>query len=358
MPRCHGGIMALDAALLVAPSASVREALETITKNSRQAVMVVAADGRLVGIVTDGDIRRGFLRGVTIDGQVGELMNRQPVTAPVGVARDEALALLQRRNLRHLPVVDASGRLVDVILFEDLLRPLPLPNAAVLMAGGDGSRLRPLTDTVPKPLLRVGGKPLLEILIERLRACGVSRFFVTVRYKSEMIEAHFGDGGRLGVRIRYVREEAPLGTAGALAELPEPLAEPFFLVNGDILTKCDFRAMLDFHGRWQADLTVGTVPHTVEVPYGVLQVDGERLAGIQEKPRLDFLVNAGVYVVGPAALPLVPRQRAVDAPELIPLLKQAGRTVVAFPIREYWLDVGQHGDFHQANQDVAEGLLD
>jgi dTDP-glucose pyrophosphorylase len=350
--------MALDAALLVAPSASVREALEAITKNSRQAVMVVADDGRLVGLVTDGDIRRGFLRGVTIDGRIADLMNPHPITAPVGIGRDEALALMQPRNLRHLPVVDAGGRLLDVMLFDELLRPVPLPNAAVLMAGGDGSRLRPLTDAVPKPLLRVGGKPLLEILIERLRACGVSRFFVTVRYKSEMIEKHFGDGARLGVRIRYVREEEPLGTAGALTRLPEALAEPFFLVNGDILTRCDFRAMLDFHQRWHADLTVGTVPHTVEVPYGVLQVEGERLAGIDEKPRLDFLVNAGVYVVEPGALPLVPRDRALDAPELISLLKQAGRAVVAFPIREYWLDVGQQGDFHRANQDVAEGLLD
>jgi dTDP-glucose pyrophosphorylase len=350
--------MALDVALLVAPSASVREALEAITKNSRQAVMVVAEDGRLVGIVTDGDIRRGFLRGVGIDGRIAELMNRQPIKASSGVTRHEALALMQRRSLRHLPIVDEAGRLVDVMLLDELLRPTPLPNAAVLMAGGDGSRLRPLTDAVPKPLLRVGGKPLLEILIERLRACGVYRFFVTVRYKSEMIEAHFADGARLGVRLCYVREESPLGTAGALARLPERLTEPFFLVNGDILTKCDFGAMLDFHHRWHADLTVGTVPHVVEVPYGVLQVDGERLTGVEEKPRLDFLVNAGVYVVEPGALPLVPRERPFDAPELIPLLKQAGRTVVAFPIREYWLDVGQHGDFHRANQDVAEGLLD
>jgi dTDP-glucose pyrophosphorylase len=350
--------MALDAALLVAPSASVREALETITKNSRQAVIVVADDGRLVGLVTDGDIRRGFLRGVTIDGQIADIMNPHPITAPAGITREEALALMQRRSLRHLPVVDSGGRLLDVMLLDELLRPVPLPNAAVLMAGGDGSRLRPLTDAVPKPLLRVGGKPLLEILIERLRACGVSRFFVTVRYKSEMIERHFGDGARLGVRIRYVREDEPLGTAGALTRLPEPLAEPFFLVNGDILTRCDFRAMLDFHQRWHADLTVGTVPHTVEVPYGVLQVEGERLAGIDEKPRLDFVVNAGVYVVAPGALTLVPRDRPFDAPALIALLKQAGRAVVAFPIREYWLDVGQQGDFHRANQDVSEGLLD
>jgi NDP-sugar pyrophosphorylase family protein len=244
------------------------------------------------------------------------------------------------------------------MLFEDLLRPVPVPNAAVVMAGGDGRRMRALSEDVPKPLLRVGHKPLLEILIERLRAAGVWQFFVTVRHKSEMIEAHFGDGSRLGVRIRYVREEAPLGTAGALGRLPEPLAEPFFLVNGDVLTKCDFLGMLEFHRRCRADLTVGAVPHTVEVPYGVLRVEGERLEAVEEKPRLDFLVNAGIYVVEPAVVPRIPRGRAFDATELIRLLKDQGRPVVAFPIRDYWLDVGRDGEWHRANRDVAEGLLD
>jgi NDP-sugar pyrophosphorylase family protein len=285
-------------------------------------------------------------------------MNPHPIAAAAGIARHEALAFMQQRNLRHLPVVDATDRLVDILLLDDLLQPVPLPNAAVLMAGGDGSRLRPLTDAIPKPLLRVGGKPLLEVLIERLRAIGVYQLYVTVRYKSEMIEAHFGDGGRLGVRIRYVREEVPLGTAGALARLPDSLTEPFFLINGDILTKCDFLAMLDFHRRHRAALTVGTVPHTIELPYGVLRMEGERLDRIEEKPRLDFTINAGVYVVDPSALPVIPRDRAFDAPELIPLLRRTGGAVVAFPIREYWLDVGQHSDFHRANQDVAEGLLD
>ena len=350
--------MTFDGAWIIAPSASVREALEAITKNSHQAIMVVDDAGRLAGIVTDGDVRRGLLRGVPLEGAVRDVMNPRPATAEPSISRAEALVLMQRRRLRHLPLVDAGGRLVDVLLLDDLLRPTPLPNVAVLMAGGAGTRLRPLTETVPKPLLSVGGKPLLEILVERLRAAGVQEFFLTVRYKSEMFEAHFGDGARLGVRIRYIREEIPLGTAGGLTRLPGPLTEPFFLVNGDILTKCDIRAMLDFHRRWHADLTVGTVPHTVEVPYGVLEVEGEQLSAISEKPRLDFLINSGVYVVEPSALALIPRDQPFDAPDLIPLLKKAGRPVVAVPIREYWLDVGRVADFTQANRDVAEGLLE
>ena len=350
--------MALDGALLVPPTASVRQTLETITKNSRQAVMVVDDAGLLVGVVTDGDVRRGLLRNVPLDGRVADLMNRTPVTAPAGTSRADALVLMQQRSLRHLPVVDDAGRLLDVMLLDDLLRPVPIPNAAVLMAGGDGRRLRGISEAVPKPLLRVGGKPLLEILVERLRACGVSDFFVTVRYKSEMIESHFGDGSRLGVRMRYVREDEPLGTAGALARLPETLTLPFFLVNGDILTKCDFLGLLDVHRRHTADLTVGAVEHTVEVPYGVLRVDGEHLVAVDEKPRLDFLINAGIYVVEPSVIARIPTERPFHATDLIRLLKQAGRTVVTVPIREYWLDVGRDGDFHQANRDVAEGLLD
>src|SRR5688572_5589378 len=179
----------LDGALLVPPTASVRQTLETTTKNSRQVVMVVDDDARLVGVVTDGDIRGGLLGGVAVDGRVSDLMNPRPVATPAGTTGAAGLSLMQERRLRHLPVVDAGGRLVEVMLFDDLLRPVPIPNAAVVMAGGDGRRMRGVSENVPKPLLRVGGKPLLEILIERLRAAGISRIFITVRYKSEMIEA-------------------------------------------------------------------------------------------------------------------------------------------------------------------------
>lgn len=350
--------MAIDSALLVLPRASVRDALETITKNSRQAVFVVDDDGRLAGLVTDGDIRRAILRGVGLDDRVTAVMNPRPVSVPLGTGRAAALAMMQRRTIRHLPVVDERGRLVDVILLDDALRPATLPNAAVLMAGGEGSRLRPLTDATPKPLLSVGGKPLLEILVERLRDAGVRDFWMSVGYKSEMIEERFGDGGALGVRIRYVREQEPLGTAGSLRLLDRMAADPFFLVNGDILTKCDFRAMLAFHERERADVTVGTVPYSVDVPYGILDVSGARLAAVTEKPRLDFSVNAGIYVVQPAVIDLIPDGRRFDVPDVLRLLLETGRPVATYPIREYWLDVGRHDDFHRAERDVAEGLLD
>ena len=350
--------MALNPNLVVSPSATLREVLEAVTKNSKWAVAVVDPGGRLVGLVTDGDIRRAMLRGASLEAPVERMMNRSPVVAPPGTPRAEALALMHQRVIRHLPLVDARGVLVDLLVLEDLLEPPALPNVAVLMAGGAGSRLRPLTEATPKPLLKVGGKPLLEILVERLRGAGVREFLVTVNYKSHMIEDHFGDGSRLGVRVRYIREREPLGTAGSLRLAEELPRGAFFLVNGDILTKCDFRAMLDFHGAAGVELTVGTVPHAVELPYGVLEVEGDRLTGVAEKPRLDFTVNSGIYVVERACVDLIPHGRVFDMPDLIRALVAAGRRVAAFPIHDYWLDVGRHDDFWKADRDVAEGLLD
>lgn len=348
----------LNPNLIVSPDASLRDVVETMTKNSRQVAAVVDDAQRLVGLVTDGDIRRALLRGATLAEPVARVMNTKPVTAPPAITRAEALAVMHTKVIRHLPLVDRDGRLVELLVQDDLLDEGPLPNVAVLMAGGQGSRLRPLTESVPKPLLRVGGKPLLEIMVERLRANGVQRFFISVHYKSEQIEAHFGDGSRLGVRIGYLREPEPLGTAGALQLLGAAWAEPLFLVNGDIITKCDFRSMLAFHRRNDADLTVGLVPYEVDVPYGVFEVEGDRLAGVSEKPRLEFQVNSGIYVIGPSLRALIPDGRVFDATELIRLAVSTGRTVKAFPITDYWLDVGRHDDFHKADRDVAEGLLD
>jgi NDP-sugar pyrophosphorylase family protein len=320
--------------------------------------LVVSADQRLVGLVTDGDVRRALLRDASLEGPVSAAMNRTPVTVAAGTPRGEALSLMQRRHLRHLPVIDGDGRLADLLVLEELLAPAALPNHAVLMAGGDGTRLRPLTESVPKPLLRVGGKPLLEILVERLRDAGVRTIHVAVHHKSAMIEEHFGDGSRLGVAIRYVREPEPLGTAGALGLVEDLGRAPCLMINGDILTRCDFRAMLAFHERQGAEVTVGTVPHDVDLQYGVVEVADDRLLRVAEKPRLQFLINSGIYVLSPAAVRLVQPGEHLDATDLVRRLIAAGRPVAAYAITDYWLDVGRHDDFRKADRDVAEGLLD
>lgn len=349
--------MAVNPALVISPAASIREALEAITKNSRQAVVVVEADGRLAGLVTDGDLRRAMLRGLSLSDPITQAMNAHPTVAPAATDRGEALARMRARGMRHLPLVDGAGRLVDLVWLEDLLDIGRIPNHAVLMAGGDGKRLRPLTEAMPKPMLRVGGKPILEVLVERLRAAGVRSFHVTVRHRSEMIEEHFGDGSRHDVSIRYIREAEPLGTAGALTLLGETVQHPFFLVNGDILTKCDFRSMLAFHERTGAHITVGAVRQQIDVQYGVLEIEGERVTSLSEK-RLDLWINGGIYVIEPSLLAKIPPGRFFDATELIHLLLQHNANVGAFPIRDYWLDVGRLDDFHKADRDVAEGLLD
>jgi len=345
--------------VLVRQGATLRETLECITKSGKQLALVVDADGRLIGLATDGDLRKAILRGVSLEAPVEQAMNATPLVAERNLSAGAALALMRGRAIRQLPVVDAERRVVDLLFLDDLVAPPSLPNAAVIMAGGEGKRLRPLTESTPKPLLRVGGKPLLEIMIERLRASGIREIWITLHYKSEMIREHLGNGDQHGVKIRYHYEDAPRGTAGSLRDLLSYLDRPFLLLNADILTKCDFRAMFDFHSEHDAVMTVGTVPYTVDLPYGVLEVDGARLAGVTEKPRLDYMINSGIYVMSPVAIELaIAVNEPVDVPDVIERLIKLRRHVVAFPIREYWLDVGRHDDFHKADRDIAEGLLE
>ena len=348
----------LDPALVVSPGASLRQALATITGNGRQAAAVVDAERRLVGLVTDGDLRKAILRGVGLDEPVAEAMNTKPVAAAVETSRESALALMRRRAIRHLPIVDGDGRLTDLWLLDELLAPPPLDCPAVIMAGGEGRRLRPFTDTTPKPLLAVGGRPLLEILVDRLRASGVSSILMAVRHKSQMIRDHFGSGEHFGVAIDYVEEPVPLGTIGALTLIAPPMRGPFLVLNGDILTKCDFRAMIEFHRERSAALTVAVSLHQVEIPYGEFTLQGDRVVDVAEKPRKEFPVNAGIYVLEPSVVDLIPRDQYVDATDLLRLLLGRGLPVAAYLMREYWLDVGRQFDFEKANRDVAEGLLE
>lgn len=348
------------AQVLVREGASIREVLERITRSGKQIALVVDPESRLVGLVTDGDLRKALLRGVPLEAKIEEAMNRAPTVGTLGLPSAEALALMRSRSIRHLPLLDSRGRVVDLLILEELLAPAPpLKTRAVIMAGGEGRRLRPLTESKPKPLLSVGGKPILEILIERLRQSGIVEILVALHHKSEMIRDQLGDGARLGVRVEYVEEPVPLGTMGALTLVRKRLDAPFFVVNGDILTKCDFRAMWEFHrSQPGAAMTVGVSLHQVEIPYGEFTLRGTRVTRVDEKPRKEFPVNAGIYVVDPSAVDLIPSGRYFDATDLIRLLVSRDRPVAAYLIREYWLDVGRHDDLQKANRDVAEGLLD
>jgi NDP-sugar pyrophosphorylase family protein len=310
-------------------------------------------------VVTDGDLRRALLRGQSLQSKVDEAMNRRPVVAAPGIPAAEALALMRARGLRHLPVVDGLRKVVDLLRQEELLEPPPLPTCAVIMAGGEGKRLRPLTDATPKPLLSVGGKPILEILIERLRQSGVRDVILALHHKSEMIRERLGDGGRLGVQVTYVLEPEPRGTMGALTLLPARPPAPFFVLNSDILTKCDFRSMWNYHGEQDgAAMTVGVSLHQVDLPYGEFTLRNGRVMTVEEKPRKEYPINAGIYVLSPSAVDAIPRDRFFDATDLIRAVLDAGSPVAAYLIREYWLDVGRHFDLEKANRDMAEGLFE
>jgi dTDP-glucose pyrophosphorylase len=347
------------ASCTLALGASLRAVLEAMTRSGKQIVLVVDADQRLAGVVTDGDVRRAILRGASLDAKVDEMVNRNPMTGPAGLSASEALQVMRARFVRHLPLVDAERRVAGLLRLEDLIAPPPLESRAVIMAGGEGRRLRPLTESTPKPLISVGGKPLIEIMIERLRQSGVVDIIVALHHKSEMIRDRLGDGGRLGVRLDYALEPRPLGTMGALTLLRDRLRAPFFVVNADILTKCDFHAMWEFHrSQGAAAMTVGVSIHQVDIPYGEFTLHDGRVTRVEEKPRKEFPVNAGIYLLDPSAIDLIPAGEYFDATDMIRALVDRGRVVAAHLIREYWLDVGRLPDLEKANRDVAEGLLD
>jgi len=346
--------------VLVREGATLRQALEAMTRSGKQIVLVVDADQRLVGVITDGDVRRAMLRGATLDAKVDEVVNRKPLTFPALLPPAEALALMRDRSVRHLPVLGADRRVLGLLRLEDLLAPPPLTARAVIMAGGEGRRLRPRTEATPKPLVAVQGRPLIEFMIERLRQSGIASVLIAVHHKADMIRDRLGDGSRLGVAIEYVEEPEPLGTMGALPLMRERLDAPFFVVNGDILTKCDFRAMWEYHLPLSyVAMTVGMSLHQVDIPYGEFTLhEGRQVTRVEEKPRKQFPVNAGIYVLDPSVIDVIPAGEYFDATDMIRALVNQGKFVAAHLIREYWLDVGHERDLEKANRDVAAGLLD
>lgn len=347
--------------LSISPDNSVREVMECIDRNRQGIALVLDGEHRLLATVTDGDIRRAILAGMNLELPIKHLLDRReqafrkgPVTARAGTLDAELLHLMTETSVRHIPLVDEEGNVVDVALLSELVKEYELPLRAVVMAGGYGMRLRPLTEDLPKPMLPVGSRPLLELIVEQLRLAGIRQVNVATHYKSEMISEHFRDGRDFGVDIRYVKEDRPLGTAGALSLLEES-DEPVLVMNGDILTRVDFRSMLNFHREHKAELTVAVRQYEFNVPYGVVNTDGVRVKGISEKPLVRYFINAGIYLLNPSACRSVPNDQTYDIPELISQLVAEGRTVVSFPIREYWLDIGKTDHYDQAQADVASG---
>ena len=344
--------------LCISPASTVRQAMACIDRNGQGIALVVDEERHLLGLVTDGDIRRTILSGLDLDLPVERVLDgrpstalSRPLTAPVGTAKAHLLHLMNQYAIRHIPIVDAEARIVEVALLSDLVKGAELPLDAVIMAGGFGTRLRPLTDELPKPMLPVGDKPLMERVIEQLRTAGIRRVSVTTHYRPDVITDHFGDGRNFGVEISYIQEKQPLGTAGAIALLGHR-DEPLLVINGDILTRVDFRAMLDFHREHGADMTVAVRRYDFRLPYGVVETDGVNITAISEKPTVRHFINAGIYLLSPGACSYIPHDQHFDMPDLISRLVSENHRVVSFPVREYWLDIGQHPDYEQAQTDA------
>ncbi|WP_245879654.1 nucleotidyltransferase family protein [Zobellella endophytica] len=343
--------------VLLSPEHTIRDALTIINSEALRVAVVVDGQHHLLGLITDGDIRRALLNNATLESSVEQVMNPNPITAAAGTGKKELVALMQRYSILSVPLIDQDGRLESLESLEEALKPSNYNNPVFIMAGGFGTRLRPLTDHCPKPMLKVGERPILEILLLTFIRSGFSNFYISTHYMPEQIEAYFGDGALWGVNITYVHEEVPLGTGGALGLLPENIPElPLIMINGDVLTTVDFERLLEFHNQHDAIATMCVREYDYQIPYGVVSGDGHRITHMEEKPVQRFFVNAGIYVVDPELYRAVPSQHRIDMPSLLEKQLEDGKDVLMFPIHEYWLDIGRMDDFHKAQLDV-KGLF-
>jgi len=337
------------------PEASLFEAVRTIEASGRRIAVVVDPSGKLLGTLTDGDVRRCLLAGGDLQTPVQNAMNAKPFTAEDGSSQSYLLELMQRGNILAIPLVNDAGKFVRLIHLSDMSPSDGLHLAsqyafAVIMAGGQGIRLRPITENVPKPMVDIAGVPLLERQILRIAKAGIKKIYLAVHHMSQVSENHFGDGSRFGLTIRYLKEKEKLGTAGALSLLPEKPTAAILVMNGDILTASDFESMYSFHQNHNAAVTVAAVDHHVQIPYAVISRHGAYVTGIVEKPSQRFLCNAGIYAVSPEALEFVPPNQAFNMTDIIAVLLQRGRPISVYPVHEYWSDIGTSADLEQARR--------
>lgn len=345
-------------AAILSPDRNVLDALRIIDNASLQIALVVNDQRLLLGTVTDGDIRRGILSGIRLEDPVTKIMNSSPLTANVRSSRAERRTLMTRRKIHQIPVVDNAGRIVGLEHIDDVLADGSVSDMkdipVVLMLGGEGKRLRPLTEDLPKPMISLGGKPLLETIVENFVRQGFEQFYFCVNYRADTIRNYFSDGSAFGAKIAYVDEPESLGTAGALGLLPQKPSGPFIVMNGDILTNSNFSHLVRFHEQTGVHATMCVREYQHQLPYGVVQSEGTRFSAIVEKPSQSYFINAAIYVLEPQVLNRVPKGRKLDMPNLFEMLASEGKESAVFPIREYWLDIGQIQDLEQARLDYPK----
>jgi dTDP-glucose pyrophosphorylase/CBS domain-containing protein len=333
-------------------SATIRDGMEAIQRGACWIALVVDEAGKLIGLITDGDIRRALLAGAELSDPIEKYFKREYTTVSPLAGRAEVLDLMQARSLNQIPFVDESGKLMGLHLMREIIGAVPRPNWAVIMAGGRGERLRPLTDSIPKPMIKVAGRPILERIVLHLVGFGIRRLFISVNYLSEIIERHFGDGATFGCRIEYLRETRPLGTGGSLSLLLEKPEEPLLVLNGDLLTEFDVGSMIAFHAQGGYAATVGVHEYLQSMPFGVLEIEEQRIVAIREKPTVTYPTNAGIYLLNPCLLDRIPRDAEYTVPALVEDCLGRGERVGAYRIEEDWMDVGRPQELKNARGGV------
>lgn len=333
---------------------SIREAISALDEVGIQILTVVNAEGKLLGTVTDGDIRRGFLNGLSIDSSIEQVVNHTPLVVTRHIDVSLVRQLMQVNKILQIPIVDENGMLLGVHLWDELDQPKVLSNTLVVMCGGKGQRMLPFTETCPKPMLKVGGKPILQHIIERAKHEGFQNIVLSINYLGDQIESFFASGEQFGVQITYLREEKPLGTAGSLALMNQALDRPILVTNGDVISELRYADILDFHVQQNATATMAIKSHEWQNPFGVVDLDGLEICGFKEKPVIKSYINAGVYVLEPIVLKHLPQEEVFDMPVVFENLKTMNKKIVAYPMHELWLDVGRPSDLTDANKVIGE----
>ena len=335
------------------PMSTISDAIDVLESKALRIVLVVDDVGKLLGVVTDGDIRRGLIRHMNMNTPVSEIMCKTPTVASLKDDRDKILVLMKSGDFLHIPLVDGDGRVAGLETLQHLLDNKRFDNPVLLMAGGLGKRLRPLTNDTPKPLLKIGKKPILETILERILDAGFHDFYISTCYKSDMVRDYFGDGGKWNVNIRYICEKEPMGTAGALGLLPDDMPDlPLLVMNGDLLTKINFEHLLQFHKEEGGLATMCVREYDFQVPYGVITSKGYRITSIEEKPVHKFFVNAGIYVLEPELVRSLNKTSYLDMPDLLEDKINQDQQINMFPVHEYWLDIGRMEEIERARGSI------
>jgi len=337
---------------LISEKHSIKDVISLINQNSGRVALVVDSENILVGIVTDGDIRRSILDQVSLNDSVTKIMSKNPITVTSSTPISVAQEIMRKNMIHHVPVIDDIGRVIKLLKIDDFLKQSKYSNPILIMAGGKGARLAPLTNNCPKPMLKINDKPTLEIILEKCIRSGFHNFYFSVYYLKEQIIRHFDNGDKWGVKINYLEETVPMGTCGSLSLLPKDIVEDVLLVNGDIITDLDLERLLKFHKKKKHMMTICTYTHRMKVPYAVVNSNNSKLESFVEKPTYDFQINAGIYALKPDLLNKIP-SKFFNTTDLIGELIEKNEKVSVFPIHENWIDIGSPNDFSSPTQNYC-----